>query len=170
VSPSIQFTLDVRETVCRRARSSIDAWKELNYTVLYAQHPLEALHLYNGTSELVVNVLMDPVDLAACYQYQHAHPLLKRELTAVQGAYVTEGEEPSADELRGLGDEDLVPGVKGWVNLVGDEYEPDDAAKGCVKREGLEWGLPLSLVFAWSFWPGDYHPVCHSLCHCGIVD
>jgi hypothetical protein len=139
--------------VCRRTRSLIDAWHELNYTVLYAQHPLEALHLFDGTSDFVVNVFMDPVDLAACYDYRHPHPLLKRQLTAVQGVHITDGEEASADELRGLGDEDFVPGVEGWVNLVGDEYE-DSAVKGCVKREGFEWGLPLGLVFAWSFWRG----------------
>lgn len=158
--------LDVcRDLACQsnvvwcRARSSIDAWNELGYTVLFGQHPLEALQLFNGTSEMVVNIFMDPVDLSACYNYQHPHPLLKRELTAVQGAYVVEGDEPSAEDLRRLGDEDVVPGVEGWVNLVGDEYEPDDAVKGCVKREGFEHGFPLALVFAWSFWPGDYHPV-----------
>ncbi|WVQ93401.1 hypothetical protein IAU59_000471 [Kwoniella sp. CBS 9459] len=124
------------------ARSTIEAFTSLNYTLLYTVGPMDTLTLYQGLSERVRLVVWEGTELKSC---------LKRN-------------ESNWKDL----ELDHTPGK--WQKAIDTQIQKDKketgeksarSGFGCIKKDGFEAGIPLRKSFTFHFWEGSENPLGH---------
>ncbi len=146
-----------------RARSSIDAFQSLGYTVLFTYDVVETILVYQAFPDLVTALIMDAPDVAHCLTYGIPKVLSKDDmkfnpivLDTKQAAVILKEQAAAGlqqDEMLIGGGNDKKIGWRGF------RVNPDDQLKGCVKRKGFEDGIPLWKMFSLHFWANPWHPV-----------
>lgn len=124
---------------CRRARSTIDAFETLNYTLLYSYRELEALELYQAFPSLVRVVIMDAVLIRNCLHFNLPQLVPIKEITSGRFRRM---EKPEWEKY-GLAEPAEGEGVWGESVMEGMERH-----RGCIKRESYEEGIPLAKTLA----------------------
>lgn len=125
-----------------RARSSIDAFNELGYTVLYTYTELEAVMIYQVLPDLVSTLLLEASSIANCVQRGVARKLTDKELTNRVDLVGT----PPGEE-----------GSWGWAGMI--EGTEKQEVVGCVRKRGYEEGIPIWKMHSFHFWGGPEHIV-----------
>lgn len=145
------------------ARSSIDAFQSLGYTVLFTYDVVETILVYQAFPDLVTALIMDAPDVAHCLTYGIPKVLSKDDmkfnpivLDTKQAAVILKEQAAAGlqqDEMLIGGGNDKKIGWRGF------RVNPDDQLKGCVKRKGFEDGIPLWKMFSLHFWANPWHPL-----------
>lgn len=166
------------------ARSTIDAYKALGYTFLYAFEIIESMEINLEIPSLVKLVIAESGHIRDCATW--GIPGLEKKLTAdevARGAKVVKWrvEDLTSRKVEFIQDANEVEKIDkakfavtpmGYQRMYGQtlssksgrldksspDYEPHENWR-CVKSQGFEEGLPIWKMFAWHFWESPSHPV-----------
>lgn len=148
-----------------RARSSIDAFESLGYTLLYGYNPFENLAIYKALRAWIPIVIMQSNELEVCVFSGIPRPLSRDNLDQAEKFIIIDDKE----ELQRLSDlhelniqVDSVdqhgdPIQYGWRDM---NFEVERGTHPeCIKRKGFEEGIPLAKTLAFHFWSTPGHQV-----------
>ena len=125
-----------------RARSTIDAFDRLGYTLLFSYKEVEALDIYQAMPDLVKVVILDTSLILNCLYYNRPRRVYSQDISAKRFRRVVETERLSWNLSEPGQDDGLLWGIA--EHIEGREYQPD-----CIRRRGFEGGIPIWKTLAY---------------------
>ena len=117
-----------------RARSTIDAFEKLGYTLLYSYRELEALELYQAFPKLVRIVIMDAVLISNCLHFNRPQLVPLKEITSGRFRQL---------DREGWESYGLVEPTSSDMHWGESMMEGKERHEGCIRRGSYPAGIPL---------------------------